>query len=99
MSESEMINDGNPVNSMRHISDTHCIKNKPSGGKKNWLKDVIIQEYCTMEDKYDKNNYVPALVENKLLQNVIQDIGSPTTQCNVSVSCFFFLLDELGVSN
>lgn len=72
---------------MPYISDTHCIKHKPSGGKKSWLKDVILQEYCTIEDKYDKNKHVPALLENKLLQNVIQqDIGSCTTQCNVSAS-------------
>lgn len=61
---------GNEVNSMSCISDTVCIGDKISAGNKNRLTDVSLQELCTTQENYEKSSHVPALLENKFLENV-----------------------------
>ncbi|XP_062204992.1 probable histidine kinase 5 isoform X3 [Phragmites australis] len=82
LSSSERECMANQVSYLPCISDTLCIGDKASGGKQNWLKDVILQEFCTVQDKYDRNSHTPALLENKFLQNIIKQ-SSPITQCNL----------------
>jgi arabidopsis histidine kinase 2/3/4 (cytokinin receptor) len=86
MGKSGLTNDENQVNSKTCISDTLCVGDKTSAGNKNGLRDASLQELHTTQDTCDKNSRAPALMENKFLQNVIQDISSDTTQHNVSVS-------------
>ena len=93
-----LINDGNQVSCLPCISDTHCIGDKASGGKQNWLKDVILQEFCTIQNKYDRNNHAPVLLENKFLQNVTKQ-SSPITQCNVSILFSLLLYELVEVEN
>lgn len=83
-----MVHGGNQVNGVSFIPDIRCIRDRISDGKQNSLKDSILQEFCTAQNKYDLNSDAPAVLEHKLLQNVIQEDISSTMQCNVSVSCF-----------
>ncbi|KAL6643041.1 hypothetical protein ACP70R_021222 [Stipagrostis hirtigluma subsp. patula] len=81
--ESGLINDENQANKPC-MSYSLYIGDKASGGKQNWLKDIIPQEFCTVQDKYDTNSHAPAPLENMFLQNFIQeDISSPTTHCSL----------------
>ncbi|KAL6883401.1 hypothetical protein ACP4OV_010815 [Aristida adscensionis] len=82
MGESGLIADRTQANKTS-LSDSLCIGDKISRGKKNWLKDAIIQEFCTIQDNSDRNSHAPALLENKFLQNVIEQEISSTTQCNM----------------
>ncbi|TVU30754.1 hypothetical protein EJB05_22391 [Eragrostis curvula] len=102
MGKSGLISDGNQVNSMTCISDTPCTGDRISGGNKNWLTDVIFEDLCTIQDKYDKS--APALLENKLLQNVIhQGIGSPIQrnvhQCDLCAGISGLNVDQNIVSS
>jgi len=91
MEKSGLIHDGNQINSIYCIPDTLCIRDKISDGKQNWLKDAILQKFCRVQDKYGVNTHAPAVLEDKFLQNVIQEDISSTTQGNVSFSiCFLF---------
>lgn len=97
MVNSGMVHDGNQVNGASFIPDIRCIRDRIYDGKQNWLKDAILQESCTAQDKYGLNSHAPAVLEDKLLQNVIQEDINSTTHCNVSVLCFIsFLLYRLG---
>ncbi|KAG2538507.1 hypothetical protein PVAP13_9NG401900 [Panicum virgatum] len=80
MEKSGLIHDGNQVNSISSIPNTLCIQDKISDGKQNWLKDAILQQFCTVKDKYGVNSHAPAVLEDKFLQNVIQEDISSTTQ-------------------
>jgi histidine kinase 2/3/4 (cytokinin receptor) len=91
MGKSGLIHDGNQVNSISCIPDTLCIRDKVSDGKQNWLKDAVLQQFCTVQDKYGVNSPAPAILEDKFLQNVIQEGISSTTQGNVSFSIYFLL--------
>jgi histidine kinase 2/3/4 (cytokinin receptor) len=82
MGKSGLIHDGNQVNSISCIPDTLCIRDKVSDGKQNWLKDAVLQQFCTVQDKYGVNSPAPAILEDKFLQNVIQEGISSTTQGN-----------------
>ncbi|KAG2549534.1 hypothetical protein PVAP13_9KG357000 [Panicum virgatum] len=82
MEKSGLIHDGNQVNSIYCIPDTLCIRDKISDGKQNWLKDAILQKFCRVQDKYGVNTHAPAVLEDKFLQNVIQEDISSTTQGN-----------------
>lgn len=88
MVNSGLVHDGNQVNGVSFIPDIRCIRDRIYDGKQNWLKDAILQELCTTQDKYGLNSDASAALEDELLQNVIQEDISSTTQCNVSVSCF-----------
>uniref|UniRef100_A0A0E0M6X9 histidine kinase n=1 Tax=Oryza punctata TaxID=4537 RepID=A0A0E0M6X9_ORYPU len=92
--KSGTISDDNPVHSMPDMSNSR-IKNKPSGGNQNRLDNVILQDCCTNEDNYDKNNH-----ENNLLQNAMQqDIGFPTTLWNNNaLSCNHGMIFSLSAS-
>jgi len=91
MEKSGLIHDGNQVNSISSIPNTLCIQDKISDGKQNWLKDAILQQFCTVKDKYGVNSHAPAVLEDKFLQNVIQEDISSTTQGHVSFSIYFLL--------
>ncbi|OEL22625.1 putative histidine kinase 5 [Dichanthelium oligosanthes] len=95
MGKSGLIHDGNQANSMSCIPDTLCIWDKISDGKQNWLKDAILQQFCTMQDKYGVNSQATVVLEDKFLQNVIQEDISSTTQGNVSCFILFPLIYEL----
>lgn len=82
MVNSGMVHDGNQVNGASFIPDIRCIRDRIYDGKQNWLKDAILQESCTAQDKYGLNSHAPAVLEDKLLQNVIQEDINSTTQCN-----------------
>ncbi|GJM84374.1 hypothetical protein PR202_ga00036 [Eleusine coracana subsp. coracana] len=82
------------------ISDTLCVGDKTSAANKNRLTDVPLPELSTTQENHEKNSREPALLENKFLQNVIQqDISSHTTQHNVSVYFFFPLAEPGEVAN
>nr|TKV94128.1 hypothetical protein SEVIR_9G272800v2 [Setaria viridis] len=83
MGKSGLIHGGNQVNGMSCIPDSLCIRDKIYDGKQNWLKDAILQQFCTVQDKYGVNSHAPAVLEAKFLQNVIQEDISSTTQGNL----------------
>ncbi|CAL4933024.1 unnamed protein product [Urochloa decumbens] len=82
MGKSGLIHDGNEVSSMS-IADSLCIRDKISDGKQNWLKDTILQQFCTVQDKYGVNSHAPVVLEDTFFQNVIQEDISSTTQGNL----------------
>jgi histidine kinase 2/3/4 (cytokinin receptor) len=94
MGKSGLIHGGNQVNGMSCIRNSLAIRDMIYDAKQNWLKDAILQQFCTVQDKYGVNSHAPAVLEAKFLQNVIQEDISSTTQGNVSVS-FYFLLYAL----
>jgi len=52
---------------------------------------LCINQFCTVKDKYGVNSHAPAVLEDKFLQNVIQEDISSTTQGHVSFSIYFLL--------
>ncbi|CAN6318734.1 unnamed protein product [Urochloa humidicola] len=83
MGKSGLIHDGNQVNSMSCMADSHCIQDKIYNGNQNWLKDTILQQFCTIQDKYGINSHAPAVLEDMFFHNVIQEDISSTTQGNL----------------
>ncbi|CAN6288378.1 unnamed protein product [Urochloa humidicola] len=80
--KSGLIHDGNQISSMSCIPDSLCIRDKISDGNQNWLKDTILQQFCTVQDKYGVNSHAPAVLEDMFFHNVILEDISSTTQGN-----------------
>ncbi|CAN6305420.1 unnamed protein product [Urochloa humidicola] len=83
MGKSGLIHDRNQVTSMSCIADSDCIQDKISDGNQNWLKDTILPQFCTIQDKYGINSHSPPVLEDMFYHNVIQEDISSTTQGNL----------------